>query len=113
MLRLIGSGFVLAVFLAGCVTNGKDFPSDLQWIQKEQTRKDEVKMLLGDPYSVGNSGGKSTWTYGFYRYKLFGKSYTKELKFYWNPDGTVETFSFNSSFPTDTGQKRKGPVPSK
>lgn len=94
----------LATAAAGCVTEGKDFKSDVNWIKDGSTKRDDVKMVLGEPHSVGNSGGKTTWTYGFYRYKLIGKSLQKELKFYWNPDGTVSSFSFNSSFPEDTGK---------
>jgi hypothetical protein len=93
---------------SGCVTNGKDFRSDLSWIKKSSTTKQNVSSLMGEPYSVGNSGGRETWTYGYYRYKLFGKSNQKELKFYWNPSGTVDDYSFTSSFPSDTGQRDTG-----
>jgi outer membrane protein assembly factor BamE (lipoprotein component of BamABCDE complex) len=100
----------LAVAAVGCVTNGKDFRSDVAWIKKGTTNKKEVSSLLGEPYSVGNSGGKETWTYGYYRYKMIGKSSQKELKFYWNPDGTVNDYAFNSSFPGDTGHGSSEPV---
>ena len=96
---------------AGCVTEGKDFKSDVTWIKDGQTKNADVKMVLGAPHSVGNSGGKETWTYGFYRYKLIGKSLQKELKFYWNPDCSVSSFSFNSSFPEDTGKSVNAQVP--
>ena len=89
---------------AGCVTNGDDFPSDTAWIKENTTKQQDVRSVLGEPYSVGASGGKKSWTYGYYRYRLFGKSFQKELKFYWNPDGTVSHYSFTSSFPGDTGK---------
>jgi hypothetical protein len=85
----------------GCVTNGENFPSSLEWLKTDVTKKPDVRQILGDPYSVGNSSGRVTWTYGFYRYKLIGDSYTKELKIYWNDNGSVSSFSFNSSFPED------------
>lgn len=94
-----------AAGVSGCVTNGEDFPSDLTWIKEGVTKKTDVKSLLGEPYSVGNSAGKPAWTYGYYRYKLVGKSTQKELKFYWNPDDTVSTFSFTSSFPEDIAKQ--------
>jgi hypothetical protein len=97
---------VVGLFFVGCVTNGDQFSSNVEWIKTDTTEKAKVRQLLGEPYSIGNSAGKETWTYGYYRYKLIGKSYQKELKFYWNPDGTVNTFSFNSSFPDDTGVKK-------
>ena len=87
---------------SSCVTNGERFSSNVEWIQENVTDKARVRQALGEPYSVGNSGGRETWTYGFYRYRLIGKSYQKELRLYWNADGTVNTFSFNSSFPDDT-----------
>jgi hypothetical protein len=102
MLRPL-SALALLVAMTGCVTNGTDFQSRTDWIQKQKTKQSDVRSLLGEPYSVGSSAGQPTWTYGYYRYKLIGKSLQKELKFYWNPDGTVNTFSFNSSFPEDTG----------
>jgi hypothetical protein len=107
MTKIVLAGFLLA----SCVTNGKDFPSDLNWIKKDQTNQSDVRMLLGEPYSIGSSSGRSTWTYGYYKYKLFGKSNTKELKLYWNDKKIVDDFSFNSSFPNDTGQPTLSPVP--
>jgi hypothetical protein len=84
----------------GCVTRGRDFSSDLSWIKKNQTSQTDVTRVLGEPTAIGNTGGIPTWTYGFYDYRLFGNSDTKELKFYWNGD-KVQDFSFNSSFPQD------------
>lgn len=92
---------LMSLGLAGCVTSGKYFASETSWIKNNQTRQEDVRSLLGKPFMVGNSGGSPTWTYGYYRYKLVGDSFTKELKFYWNPDRTVQSFSFNSSFPED------------
>ena len=94
-------GFICLTLLTGCVTQGRDFPSQFDWIRKTETSQNDVKMVLGAPFSVGNSNGVPTWTYGFYRYSLFGKSEVKELKFYWLPDRTIRSFSFNSSFPAD------------
>ena len=106
--------WVVALWLGtsavGCVTEGKDFKSEVTWIKDNQTKRDDVKMVLGEPFAVGNSGGKPTWTYGYYHYKLIGKSLQKELKFYWNPDGSVSSFSFTSSFPEDTGKTGASPA---
>jgi hypothetical protein len=100
---LLAGLLFLSTLVAGCVTNGDYFKSETSWIRENETKQSDVRMILGNPYSIGHSQGKPTWTYGFYRYKLFGKSFQKELKFFWNPDGTVSFFSFNSSFPEDTG----------
>jgi len=99
--------------LAGCVTEGRDFRSDTAWIKEKKTTQNDVQMVLKEPYAVGNSGGQPTWTYGYYRYRLIGASHQKELKFYWNPDGTVNSYSFTSNFEGDTGSiGGKTPAPS-
>jgi hypothetical protein len=95
--------FLPAVLIgvSSCVTSGREFNSRLDWIQKGRTDQQQVKLMLGDPQFVGSSDGTPAWTYGFYKYRLFSPSYTKEVKFYWNADRTVESWSFNSSFPND------------
>lgn len=95
--------FGFACFLTSCVTRGLNFSSDYSWLKKGTTTKEDVFKVLGEPYLTGNTGGKQTWTYGFYKMRLFGASNTKELKIYWE-DGKLDTYSFNSSFPED---KRK------
>lgn len=97
----ITSGLIVAgTLLSGCITRGENFSSNYEWVQEKQTRKSEVLKALGKPYSVGYSSGKPTWTYGYYKFRLFGQSQTKELKFYWSED-KVSSFSFNSSFRED------------
>lgn len=91
----------LIVSLASCVTSGREFPSRLDWIQKGKTRQNDVKLVLGDPQFVGSSDGTPSWKYGYYRYRLFSPSHTKEVIFYWNTDKTVQGWSFTSSFPDD------------
>lgn len=104
--KLLLSGIIGAAFsITACVTNGDDFPSELTWIKEGVTKKADVKTLLGEPYSVGSYSGKPSWTYGYYYYKLVGKSNQKELKFYWNPDDTVASYSFTSSFPDDIAKQ--------
>lgn len=95
--------------LGACVTRGKDFSSDINWIRKNQTTQAEVQRLLGAPTAVGNSGGTPTWTYGFYNYRLFGESATKELKLYWTPDFKVADYSFNSSMAEDKRRYTEAP----
>ena len=113
--QICSSGlFVATVFAAtigsGCVTQGKYFPSETEWVKASQTQQKDVRQLLGDPHFVGSSGGTPTWTYGYYKYRLIGQSSTKELKLYWNPDNTIRNYSFTSSFPEDTRVERKSPV---
>ena len=89
------------VLFFGCATRGKDFPSDVSWVKNGVTSKTDAKQLLGPPFQVGFASGYPTWTYGYYRYRLFGNSHTKEMKFYWDKTGRVHNMSFTSSFPAD------------
>jgi outer membrane protein assembly factor BamE (lipoprotein component of BamABCDE complex) len=98
--QILGTAITVAA-LSGCVTVGKDFKSDVSWIKEGHTKQSDVSLVLGDPRSVGNSSGTPTWTYGYYQYRMLGDSASKELKFYWKKDGTVDQFSFNSSFADD------------
>ena len=100
MKKIILASFILGA-TSGCVTNGHEFSSRFDWIQKGKTRQEDVKSVLGDPQFVGASDGTPSWTYGHYKYRLFGTSTTKELKIYWNSDRTIQSWSFTSSFPED------------
>lgn len=88
--------------ISSCFTTGKNFPSDIGWIKKSQTKKSDVNLMLGPPTSIGSSGGTNTWTYVFYKYHWWvGEVLHKELKFYWTKDHAVKHYSFDSSFPSD------------
>jgi len=105
-IRSLTLSLLASTALAGCVTEGHDFNSDTTWIKDKRTTQADVRSVLHEPYEVGSSNGQPTWTYSFGRYKLIGKSLVKELKIYWNPDGTVDHYSFNSSFPEDTNRAK-------
>lgn len=107
---VLGATLSLSLVQVGCVTRGQDFSSDISWVQKGKTTQTDVEKYLGAPSSVGSSGGTPTWTYGYYDYRLFGDSKTKELKFYWQ-DSKVQDFSFNSSFPEDRRRLIMKPAP--
>lgn len=98
---------ISASLVTGCFSTGKNFPDDLRWIKKEKTSQNDVRLVLGTPYSVGNSSGVTTWTYGYYEYKMFGKANHKELKFYWGPDLSVKHFNYSSSFPVASTRQAK------
>lgn len=96
---------VLCVFLLGglsaCMTFGKKFPSETDWIVKSQTSQQDVMMVLGEPYAVGNSDGTPFWTYLYSDYKPWQAVQQKELKIYWSKGNLVKHYQFNSSFPED------------
>ena len=107
-IRCLALSLLASTALAGCVTEGHDFNSDTTWIKDKHTTQADIRSILHDPYEVGSSNGETTWTYSFGRYKLIGKSLVKELKIYWSPNGTVDHYSFNSSFPEDTNRANTG-----
>ena len=103
-----------AVGALACVTKGRNFRADLSWIKKQETNQQDVLMVLGKPFMVGDVSGVQTWSYGLYHYRIVGRSYVKELKFFWNDDKTVREYSFQSSFPDDlerAGVPKKRAVP--
>ena len=100
MLSICGFLFFCAV-IQSCLSVGNNFPSETSWVTKGKTRYNDVQLLLGKPHAVGRSAEALTWTYSYYQYRLFGSSFYKELKFYWNLDHTVKHFHFTSTFPSD------------
>lgn len=94
------AGVLMMVY--GCISVGRPFYSDdLSWIKKGKTTKDDVSDELGEPFRVGSDSGKLTWTYGYYKYSVFGSTRTKDLVIYFNKDGTVESYVFSTSFPEE------------
>ena len=106
----LGSAILSAVLLTSCMTTGKSFPSDIAWIVRDATTEEDVELMLGSPSAVGSSDGAKTWTYGYYKYSLFGSASYKELKVYWKPNRKVDHFTFTSSFPEDVGGSSKPQV---
>lgn len=100
MIRIFAVALLFSA-TCSCITRGRNFATDFDWIRKKQTTQKKTQQLLGEPFKVGNSSGRATWTYGYYKFSLFGKNYTKELKLYWTPENKIEDFSFSSSFPED------------
>ncbi|SMF78838.1 outer membrane protein assembly factor BamE domain-containing protein [Pseudobacteriovorax antillogorgiicola] len=110
MFKVAVSGLILGTLSTSCVTRGENFSSDYAWIKENKTKKADVQKVLGQPFAVGYSSGRPTWTYGYYKFRLFGESQTKELKLYWEDD-TVDSFSFNSSFKEDRMKTLRAPKP--
>ena len=42
-----------------------------------------------------------TWTYGYYRYRLFGASNAKDLVIRFDDAGTVKSYTLNTTFPQE------------
>ena len=109
--KLLAAALVLLTF-SGCMAVGENFRSDsFSWIVQNKTSKADVYKTLGEPFRMGVDAGKITWTYGYYRYSLFGSSVTKDLVIYFDPNGTVTTYSFSTSFPEEKDQWRQKKTP--
>lgn len=90
------------IALSGCITIGSPFDSDdFSWITRNKTTKDDVYDELGEPFRTGVDSGKQTWTYGYYKYTLFGSTRTKDIIIYFNNNGTVDSYVFNTGFPDE------------
>ena len=107
----ITSLLMLSLLLAsaGCLSVGTKFESDdLSWIVPGVTTRAHIQQKLGDPFRVGVDDNKPTWTYGYYRYRVIGSTATKDLVIYFSKNGTVDSYTFNTSF---TDDKNKWRVP--
>jgi len=98
---ITATALALAI-LSGCMTVGRPFPTrEVHRIETGKTTRAEVKEVFGEPWRTGLEDGQSTWTYGYYRYTLFGERVTRDLVVRFDGRGVVSSYSFNSSEPDD------------
>lgn len=84
--------------LSSCATMGRDFPdAQVEKIVLGTTTQQQVRDMFGEPWRVGLEDGKRTWTYGRYKYKLFGHSNTKDLVIRFNDAHVVASYTFNTT----------------
>lgn len=109
---------IMATCLTGCLTLGKDFSLDTEWIVIGTTTQQKVASTLGIPQEVGVSGDKHVWTYYYFRVSVFEKTSRKELRIFWDKDLNVHSYNLTSSpvsdkqsllLPSKQKQKSKGP----
>ncbi len=96
---LIVMGALLIILtMVSCARVGKEFPTDpVQSIQVGTTTRADIERMFGEPWRVGVDSGRRTWTYGYYRYSLFGETVTRDLVVKFRDDGVVDSYSFNTS----------------
>lgn len=87
--------------LQACLTIGDNFTSEVAWIIQNKTIRADIENRVGQPFRVGYDTGLLTYTYAFYRYSVFRPARTKDLTVRFNKDGTVNSYSFASSFDED------------
>jgi hypothetical protein len=94
--------------VAGCATVGSQFQfrgSDS--IVKGKTSRSEILSVYGNPFRVGFENGNSKWTYGYYKYRLFGDSETKDLDITFDKNNIVSSYTYSSSVPDEVKSNSK------
>ena len=100
-IKKMSTGLVCGIFLSmltACASVGSNFDStQVSSIEIGVTTKSTIEQTYGKPWRTGIEDGKATWTYGYYRYRLFGNSSTKDLVVRFNKNDTVASYSFNQT----------------
>lgn len=88
----------LATLLSSCASVGREFPvSPVSEIQIGRTTQAAVRSMFGEPWRVGMEDGRRTWTYGKYRYRLFGEPSTTDLIVRFDEKNVVVSYSFSTT----------------
>jgi outer membrane protein assembly factor BamE (lipoprotein component of BamABCDE complex) len=96
------AGVACALALTACMTVGREFRTDMVGqIQIGKTTRDEIHRMFGEPWRTGLEDGRRTWTYGHYKYSLFGPARTQDLVIRFDPKGTVASYTFNAAPPLE------------
>jgi hypothetical protein len=83
-----------------CVSVGRDFPADpVAELAVGRTTRSEVRETFGPPWRTGFEDGQRTWTYGHYRYSLFGAAYARDLVLEFDGAGVLQSYTYASSEP--------------
>jgi len=107
--RLLWATLMLAGLGAlGCATVGSEFPvAPVDEIVIGQTTQADIQRMFGNPWRIGVDDGDTTWTYGHYKYKLFGRARTRDLVVRFDANGTVSSYSFNTTEHEDRAMGKK------
>lgn len=93
---------LLSIVLVGCATVGRDFSfQGPREIIIGKTTHLEVLNKFGEPFRVGYNNGKVQWTYGYYKYRVFGETEAKDLVITYDDHKIVGDYIFNSSLELD------------
>lgn len=89
---------LVLLFLPSCASVGHDFPvAYVSSIEKGTTTQEQIIARFGEPWRVGVEDGQTTWTYGKYKYRLFGQPSTTDLVIRFKSDGVVSSYSFSTT----------------
>lgn len=94
--------FGLALFSTGCLHVGQEFAVEgVPGIEIGATTQDQIREAFGEPWRTGREDGQRTWTYGDYRYSLFGPGRTRDLVVRFDDRGRVASYAFSSTWAED------------
>lgn len=90
---------VLAAMSLSCATIGNRFPPEnVAHVKIGETTKAQLLGDFGLPYRRGIEDGDSTWTYVYYKVRLFGENLrTRDLYLRFDADGRVKSYTYNSN----------------
>ena len=95
---LLAIAGTVALPVTGCVSVGQEFAaSRTMEIKIGQTTQREIREIFGEPWRVGIEDGRKTWTYGKYKYSLFGSDKTEDLVVRFDDRGVVRSYTFNTT----------------
>jgi outer membrane protein assembly factor BamE (lipoprotein component of BamABCDE complex) len=97
------AALLAAALVSACMTVGKEFPvAPVARIEVGKTTRADVERMFGEPWRTGLEDGQRTWTYGHYRYSVFGPAQTRDLVVRFDASGVVVSYTFNSTHPEDS-----------
>lgn len=95
---VVGAVLAAGVIVASCASVGREFPdAQVSELVIGKTTQEQVQKMFGSPWRVGLEDGLRTWTYGKYRYRLFGETSSKDLVIRFNEKDVVVSYSFNTT----------------
>ncbi len=84
----------------GCVSVGADFPAaPIGDLVVGETTQSQAQREFGAPWRTGVEDGRRTWTYGHYRYSLFGGAYARDLVLKWNERDVLASYTYATTEP--------------
>ncbi len=87
----------VGLFLAGCAFSGKQLSeAKVKDIQPNVTTREQILTTFGKPGRKGSDSGFETWRYS-YRNFVGGGWANRDLYLIFNPDGTVQKYSYTSN----------------
>jgi len=87
---------ILGMLLTACASVGKPYPEHkVSEIQVGETTREQIEEMFGAPWRTGLESGKTTWTYGHYRYSLFSDDRTSDLVVRYDEHNRVESYTYN------------------